>query len=179
MVDWVNNPFVWINAILGIITVVGFLARLIFLFGRWKGKVDEAQSTFKTNLDSITKEIRADIDNIHTDVKEIFRRMGPVTATSESPIKLTDLGHEISVRLDAGAIADSLVPRVRARVSGMQPYEVQELCFEYMNGDEFVPTNDVNALILQCAFDKGLKRKQVLDVIAIELRDRLLQSREE
>ena len=61
----------------------------------------------------------------------------------------------------------------------MLPYEVQELCFKYMNGDEFVPRDDVRTLILQCAFDKGLKREQVLDVIAIELRDRLLPKQEE
>ena len=214
MVDWYNNPFVLINAILGIIAVVVLLGRGLILLGQWKGKVDEAQSTFKTNLDSFNKEILAeikeirtetsqiraevnqirigigqirtennqigiDIDEIRTDIKGIFERIGPATAVSESPIKLTELGQEISARLDAGEIAESLVPQFRARVSGMLPYEVQELCFKYMNGDEFVPHDDVRTLILQCAFDKGLKREQVLDVIAIELRDRLLPKQEE
>ena len=193
MVDWFDNPFVLINATLGIITLVVLLGRGLILIGQWKGKVDEAQSTFKTNLDSFNKEIRAEIKEIRaennqiraeikeirTDIKGIFERIWPATAISESPIKLTELGQEISARLDAGEIAESLVPQFRARVSGMLPYEVQELCFKYMNGDEFVPHDDVRTLILQCAFDKGLKRKQVLDVIAIELRDRLLPKQEE
>ena len=221
MVDWYNNPFVLINATLGIIAVVVLLGRGLILIGQWKGKVDEAQSTFKTNLDSFNKKIRAEIkeirtetsqiraevnqirigigqiragideirtdigqiragiDEIRTDIKGIFERIGSATAIGESPIKLTELGQEISARLDAGEIAESLVPQFRARVSGMLPYEVQELCFNYMNGDEFVPHDDVRTLILQCAFDKGLKRKQVLDVIAIELRDRLLPKQEE
>ena len=186
MVDWYNNPFVLINATLGIIAVVVLLGRGLILIGQWKGKVDEARSTFKTNLDSFNKEIRAEIkeirigiDEIRTDIKEIFERIGLATAISESPIKLTELGQEISARLDAGEIAESLVPQFRARVSGMLPYEVKELCFKYMNGDEFVPHDDVRTLILQCAFDKGLKREQVLDVIAIELRDRLLPKQEE
>ena len=168
MADWYDNPLVWIGAIAMIVA----LARLVFLFGQWKGKVDEAQSTFKTALDAFMEEIRADI-------KGILARMGPATSTSGSPITLTDLGRKISERLDAGAIADSLVPKIRARVSGMQPYEIQELCFDYIRGSEFKPTDDVNALIMQCAFDNGLNRDQVLDVIAIELRDRLLPRQEE
>ena len=192
MVNWFDNPFVLINATLGIITLVVLLGRFLILIGQWKGKVDEARSTFKTNLDSFNKEIRAEIKEIRaeikeirteikeirTDIKGIFERIGPTTAISESPIKLTELGQEISARLDAGEIVESLVPQFRARVSGMLPYEVQELCFNYMNGDEFVPPADVRTLILQCAFDKGLKREQVLDVIAIELRDRLLPKQE-
>ena len=168
MADWYDNPLVWIGAIAMIVA----LARLVFLFGQWKGKVDEAQSTFKTALDAFMEEIRADI-------KEILERMGPAKSTGGSPITLTDLGRKISARLDAGAIADSLVPKIRARVSGMQPYEVQKPCFDYIRGGEFKPTDDVNALIMQCAFDNGLNRDQVLDVIAIELRDRLLSGQEE
>ena len=105
--------------------------------------------------------------------------MGPTTSTSGSPITLTDLGRKISARLDAGAIADSLVPKTHNRVSGMHPYEVLEPCFDYIRGSEFAPPDDVKALILQCAFDNGFNRDQVLDVIAIELRDRLLPGQEE
>ena len=172
MADLYNNPLVWISVVVGIITVYVLLARRILLIGQWKGKVDEAQSTFKTTLDSFMKEIRADI-------KVILERMGPTTSTSGSPITLTDLGRKISARLDAGAIADSLVPKVHARVSGMQPYEVQEFRRDYIRGSEFVPTDDVKTLIMQCAFDNGLNQVQVLDVIAIELRDRLLSGQEE
>ena len=172
MADWYDNPLVWISAIVGIIAVIVALARLIFLFGQRKGKVDEAQSAFKTALNIYMEEIRADI-------KEILERMGPAKSTGGSPITLTDLGRKISERLDAGAIADSLVPKIRARVSGMQPYEVQKPCFDYIRGSEFAPSDDVKALILQCAFDNGLNRDQVLDVIAIELRDRLLPGQEE
>lgn len=168
MSDWYTNPIVWISAI----TVLVIVGRIIFLFGQWKGKVDEAQSAFKTALESFMEEIRADI-------KSIFERMAPVTATSGSPIRLTDLGHKISARLDANAIADSLVPQLRARVSGMQPYEVQEFCFTYVRGSEFAPSDDLKTLILQCAFDNGINQEQVLDVIAIELRDRLLSRQKE
>ena len=88
-------------------------------------------------------------------------------------MRLTELGRKISARLGAAAIADSLVPHARERASGLQPYEIQELCFAYIR-NEYEPPDDVRALILQCAFDNGLEREAVLDVIAIELRDRLL-----
>ena len=46
---------------MGIITLLCLMARGILLIGQWKGKVDEAQSTFKTTLDTFMQEIRADI----------------------------------------------------------------------------------------------------------------------
>ena len=168
MADWHTNPLVWLSAVGVIITLAVLIARL----AKWMGKIDEAQSTIKTTLDSFMKEIRADI-------KMILERMGPATSTSGSPITLTDLGRQISSHLNAGKIADSLVPEVRDRVSGMQPYEIHEFCIKYIRGNEFAPSDDVKELIMQCAFDNGLKQDQVLDVIAIELRDRLLPRQEE
>ena len=69
--------------------------------------------------------------------------MGPAKSTSGSPITLTDLGPKISARLDAGAIADSLVPKTHNHVSGMQPHEVLEPYFDYIRGSEFAPPDDV------------------------------------
>ena len=60
----------------------------------------------------------------------------------------------------------------------MQPYEIQELCFKHVQ-EEYGPPEDVEALVRQCVFDNGISRKEVLDVIAIELRDRLLPRRKE
>ena len=92
MGDWCTNPVVWISAI----TALVMAGRAVFLIGQWKGKVDEAQSAFKTTLESFMEEIRADI-------KRIFERIGPATATGGSPIGLIDSGRKISARLDPGA----------------------------------------------------------------------------
>ena len=172
MGDWYTNPIVWLGAIAALVTALAMVIRTVYRFGRWQGKVDEAQLEFKNTLESFMKEIR-------TDIEKIFERMSSGTSTNGSPIRLTELGQMISERLGASAIADSFVPQFRTRVSGMQPYEVQEHCFAYFRGDEYAPSDDVNTLILQCAFDNGISREQVVDVIALELRDRLLPRQEE
>ena len=55
-------------------------------------------------------------------------------------------------------------------------YDIQELAFKYV--EDFTPDGAMESRIKQCAYENGLKRKQVLDVLAIELRDRLLRLRQ-
>ena len=163
MSEWYANPLVWIGVLSSSAVVTG----VIFAIGQWKGKVDSDRSSFKRTLDAFMSEIRVDI-------KRIFERLPPApTVAGASPLRLTEPGREISDRLDASAIADNLVPELRERVADMQPYDIQELCYKYIR-NEYEPPDDVKALILQYAFDNGIDREQVLDVIAIELRDRLL-----
>ncbi len=163
MSEWYANPLVWIGLLSSSAVVIG----IIFAIGQWKGKVDSDRDSFKRTLDAFMSEIRADI-------KRIFERLPPApTVAGASPLRLTELGRKISDRLDASAIADSLAPDLRERIADMQPYEIQEFCFSYLRR-EYEPPDRVRSLILECAFDNGIDREQVLDVIAIELRDRLL-----
>ena len=174
MGDWHTSPVVWIGAI----TAFVIAGRVVFLIGQWKGKVDEAQSAFKRTLDAFMVEIRPEIRKIHDRIDDIFGRLPAVEIGGESPLHLTDLGLRISECLGAGALADELVPSLRTRVAGMSPYEVQEFCFEY-TAKEYQPAANLEDRIRTCAYENGVKRHQVLRVLAIELRDRLLPRQEE
>ena len=55
----------------------------------------------------------------------------------------------------------------------MQPYDIQEFCRQYLR-DEFNPDRDLELKIKATAFENGIDRHQVLDVLAVELRDKLL-----
>lgn len=170
MGDWYTNPLVWIGVLSASAVVIG----AIFSIGQWKGRLDADRSALRKDIDSDRVTIRDFMAEIRADIKRIFERLPPAsTVAGASPLRLTELGREISARLDAGAIADGLAPRLRERVADLAPYDVQEACFAYIRGEYEAP-DDVKALILQCAFDNGIGREQVLDVIAIELRDRLL-----
>ena len=61
---------------------------------------------------------------------------------------------------------------------GMSPCEVQELCFEYTT-EEYQPAANLEDRIRMCAYENGVKRHQVLRVLAIELRDRMPPRQEE
>ena len=152
--QWLANPLVWI----GIVAVV-------FGIGKWVGSVNADRKSFKEFM-----------DEVRDDIKEILQRLPPPRpVTGGSPLTLTDLGRKISERLGAGKLADSLVPLLREQADGKDPYEIQELCFDYVR-NTYTPPPHVEALIRMCAFDNALKREQVLDVLAVELRDRFLRS---
>ena len=163
MGEWYANPLVWI----GFPSLLAVTVGLIFGLGQWKGKVDADRDTFKRTLDAFMVEIRADI-------KRIFERLpAPQPVASASPLRLTDLGRSISDELNVPMWATATAPNLPPRARGLTACKVQEMCFEYVR-NEWKPHADMDARIDDCAYSRGMARKNVLDVFAIELRNRLL-----
>ena len=159
--DWFGSAVAWVGALAGLSVVVG----IIFAAGQWKGRVDSDRDTFRSTL----KEIRDDI-------KRIFQLLPRETIGGSSPLQLTDLGRSISQTLDAAQWAENTSRRLAGRTEGQSPYDIQSMAFDYVE-KEFEPDGDMESQIKQCAYENGLRRKQVLDVLAIELRDALLALR--
>lgn len=163
MGEWYTNPLVWI----GFFSMLAVVFGAAFGFGQWKGKVDSDRDTFKRTLDAFMTEIRADI-------KRIFERLpAPKPIASGSPLRLTELGRSISDELGVSAWAVQTAPDLFHRAQGMTAYKVQEMCFEYAR-NEWKPSDEWDARIDACAYSRGMERKNVLDVFAVELRNRLL-----
>ena len=133
-----------------------------FAFGTWKGKVDSDRASFKEFM-----------NEVRDDIKEMLGRLPSPTVTDASPLQLTDCGKSISERLGAADLAQGLAPLLQAQIEGKTPYEIQERCFDYVR-HEYEPPEDVETRVKTCAYDHGIKRGQVLDVLAVELRDKLL-----
>ena len=153
--QWIHHPATWIIAT---IAVAGLLGRLIY----WMGTVD----TDRKNFRSFMEEVRADI-------KEILGRLPPVAVTSGSPLRLTDLGHKISEAIDAKALVDELASELAPLLRTRHAYEVQDGCIRFVL-DEYKPPPEVAVRIMGAAFENGIDKEQVLRVLAVELRDRIL-----
>ena len=166
MSDWYANPVVWIGAI----TATVIVGRVVFLVGEWKGKVDTDRRDFKSFMEAI----RADLSRIHARIDDIFGRLSGGVTEGASPLRLTELGKSVSEMLDAPRWAEDIARTLTHRVEGMLAYDVQEFCRSYVR-DEFKPTSEQEARIKECAYEKGLDRSQVLNVLAVELRDVLLK----
>ena len=95
------------------------------------------------------------------------------TSKSESPRKLTDLGKSISEYLNAPALMQDIAHGLINETAGKEAYDIQEMCLNHVLLD-YEPPPEVSVLIKRCAFEFGVHRIQVLDVLAIELRDYLL-----
>ena len=110
---------------------------------------------------------------IRDGIKQILSRLPGEVVASGSPLRLTELGETVSAQLDAKAWARQLASKFKKRTEGMQDYEDNEFAFEHVK-ESFEPTDEQEAKIRSCAYENGLSREKVLDVLAVELRDSLL-----
>lgn len=150
------NPWMLVGTFVAVATVV-------FYIGKWVGGIN----AFKSAALGLLNDIR-------NDVRTLLDRVPAVHIARGSPLRLTELGKSVSTALDApawmGALAAELAERIAEATS---PYDIQEFCLAYMR-DEFDATADQIARIKQCAYDSGLEKQHVLEILALELRDKLL-----
>ena len=125
---------------------------------------------FRENLE-ISRKIHEDA----AEIKAALARLPSAAVSDSSPLHLTDIGESISATLRAREWAERTAAALGERVKGKRPYVVQDLSFEYVKR-EFKPTEEQEVEIRTCAYEKGLKRDIVLDVLAVELRDALLKA---
>ena len=154
-IQWLNTPL--------ILTVILIVLGVFTSIGIWIGKVNSDRASFKDFM----KEIRKDI-------KIILGRLPPRPVTGSSPLRLTDLGESISQTLEARHWAVRTAEELQGRIQGMQPYEIQDFCSTYIK-NEFTPDALQKARIKECAYEHGIESTSVLEVLMVELRDKLLE----
>ena len=149
----------------GAYLIIGLAALgAIFGVGKWVGAVNADRISFKTFMNEVRK-----------DIKEILQRLPAKVVTGQSPVRLTDLGKRVSECLDAPSIVRGLASELIDRVAGKPDYEVQEMCFSYID-EEYTPPPEVETVVRKCAYEHGIERDQVMRVLGVELRDQLLHS---
>lgn len=158
-----------------VIGLSAFLLEAVWKIAAWKTGVDSDLSSINAKLDSVMTEFREDFSEIRAGLKLILEQSQPETLCNAGPLRLTDLGNSISQVLNAARWAEDIAPALAQRVDAMVPYDIQEFCRSYVR-DEFRPPPELEAQIKECAYEYGLDRLAVLDVLVIELRDQLLPS---
>ncbi len=155
MSNWLSNPVTYLLII--------SIASALITIGIWIGNVNSDRTTCKKFIE----EIRNKIDTI------LGRLPGPLIAKS-SPLSLSELGASVSREIGAKDVAKNLSPEIKDRVLGKEPYEVHDICWDYVKY-EFKPSNELFKKIKAYAYEKGFPSGMVFEVIAIELRDILLK----
>ena len=166
MDEWYANPVVWTLVGLAIVAAAG-------RFWYWRGQVDSDRDTFKTFMNEFGKKI----DEIQKNVHELIGATRSVSKPG-SPLTLTELGKKVSNCLKSKDIIQNMEPIPSDQIHGKQPYEIHDICFDYVH-DKLQPSPEMEVAIRSCAYENGVKYRDVLEVMAIELRDRLLQNHEE
>ena len=135
---------------------------LTFSFGKWSGGVN-------TKLGAFEKAV----SEIRDDIKKILLWIPSKTVDSDSPLKLTKVGEKVAETISARSIVKNFATDLRTRAEGKLPYDIQDLCFDFIR-DEYKPSDEIEKNIKQCAYENGIDRAEVLDVLAIELRNEVL-----
>ncbi len=95
------------------------------------------------------------------------------TAESKSPRRLSELGHRVSQEINAPVIVEVLLPDVWPEAKDKSPYDVQAMCFDYIF--DWKPTGEVESRIKDSAYQNGISWYETVEVIALQLRDRILE----
>ena len=161
MENWINTP--------GIVLVALAVGGLIFKSGQWIQRVNSDRKSFQAFMD----EVRRDIKEIRDDIKKIFGRFPATSVTGSSPLRLTDIGEAISRKLEAKSWARGTAPELVPALKHKRPCEIQDASYKYVK-ETFAPDDEQLVELQACADEIGIKLDGVLDVLAVELRDRLL-----
>ena len=152
MPEWVTAA-----AVIAMLIAVG---TALFRGGHWIGKVDSQLSSISTA-----------IEEIRSDIKNIFRRIQPVVQ-GESPLVLTDYGKDLADKLDSKELAEGLAPLLVGPTQGMEEFEVYDYCVSYL---EKSLTEEWSREVSRRAYDIGINAGVAKEVLAIVLRDELLE----
>ena len=163
IVAWVTAIGALITALVAVLSLRSEKRKQEANMSKWMGSVDADMSTFKEFM----KEIQQKID-------QIFLRLPPLVATKQSPLQLTDLGKEISDKLNALGLVSKFVDAVKDEVKGKEPYDIQEFSLTYVQDDTHYLDKE-RKLIRRVAYEKGVTEEEFRSVIGLELRDKLLE----
>ena len=143
-------------------------------FGEWKGSVETDRAAFAKFMSEFRQEMREEIAALRKRIDDmLLRRIRPDPLTSSSPLHLNELGEAISEEIGGREFANVLAPGLLEQFRPFSAYEIQEQCFDYVKNQYALP-DELAGNVLNSAYRHGLGREQVLDVLAVELRDRLL-----
>ena len=158
-------------------------------FGQWMGERQAFEKRAKEQFVEIHEaidemrraidEMRRAIDGIRKDVETLFERLPPPPnlIRDESPLKLARVGKEVAEEIQSRAWAEATAKAVIDQLDASTPYEVQEFAYAYVEGEEFNLAEDLVKAMKASAYEHGIRHwRNLKDVLAIELRDALLEA---
>ena len=178
MWDWLNN---WVSnptIVLAAIAVAGLFWRI----GRWTQHVDAGLQTLGNRIDTLRDEIDTFRDEVRQHLVETRRTLDTLLlrvggseaiAAGKSPLRLTDRGKRIAASLNMDEWIASTAEELRARTEGLEPFEIDALCNEYVRKNLDA---EWHRGVARAIYEFSTDERAVGDILRILLRDALLKS---
>ncbi len=150
-----------------LISVFLTLVLVLIKGGAWIGSTNTSIDFLKKGLADVKKSLEV----VQDDIKKILGRLPEQKTTqSSSPIKLTDLGKDVSKHVDADIWVANNFSEVFDKAKGKEEFEIFEICKEHVNRS-FAEREEFARIVKSAAYNFGIEEEQVLAVYQIELRD--------
>ncbi|MCY4131331.1 MAG: hypothetical protein OXF39_01645 [Nitrospira sp.] len=145
-----------------IIAIIGGVVGLI----QWGANVNADRKTFREFM-----------EEVKNDIKELLRRLPPVTTTGESPIELTDLGKKVVTMLQPDQWIEKYASQRLPCTVSMSLYQIQKDAFEFAEQELLIQIQkdapDLVKTIENCAFHHGISVSEVMKALGVVLRDKI------
>ncbi len=154
-----------------VVGVIGAVGRLVWGISRWKNSVDEHRKRVDEDRGTLSKFMA----EIRTEIKRILERLPPPrTIAGGSPLKLTEFGIAIAKAVHAHEWAVNEAPALIPEVEDLEPFQIDQFSRSHVKEDAFDKMNVTwQNRVDACAYEFGIDRDGVLDVLYVVLRDEL------
>jgi len=105
----------------------------------------------------------------------ILLRLPTPTTVSESPLMLTEFGEQLAEWLDARAWADRTAETMVAATRGLPDFRIDDIARLHVTTNLGEP---YETRVLECIYEFGTTRQNVLNVLHVVLRDALIEARQ-
>ena len=155
-----------------IILTVGAIVTLWTALGKRTGRVE---TRLEKRIERTEERTGERLDRMEGRLLGAIRSILPIgdVIASRSPITLTRLGAEVAEDMEAEAWAEKLAAELGG-TAGTRNFEIQEFAFEYVEREGVFQPKERDR-IREVGYNRGLRTYAVRRVLAIKLRDRLLE----
>ena len=134
--------------------------------GLLEERIEKESRTLRDEVRNQQSETRGTLDTLLLRVGGTER-----TAAGSSPLKLTEFGKRIEAELKPGKWVAATAERLRPETDGLEPFEIDALCDEYVRNRL---DKEWRRQVARAAYEFGSDDRAVGDVLRILLRDALL-----
>ena len=140
-------------------------------------RMDAQRALLEERIEKESRTLRDEVRNQQSETRgtldTLLLRVGGTerTAAGSSPLKLTEFGKRIEADLKPGKWVAATAERLRPETDGLEPFEIDALCDEYVRNRL---DKEWRRQVARAAYEFGSDDRAVGDVLRILLRDALL-----
>ena len=134
---------------------------------------DEVRNQLEKESKTLRDEVRNQQSETRRTLDTLLLRVGGTerAAAGSSPLRLTEFGKRIEADLKPGKWVAATAERLRPETDGLEPFEIDALCDEYVRNRL---DKEWRRQVARAAYEFGSDDRAVGDVLRILLRDALL-----